>query len=258
MSSLPASPHPLRNRVSTLGHKARRLFLTHLRMPRSGVTEPARAQTPETASGSGTAPATADEQTAAGPVQRPPAAPKKAQPKNQQPAAPAGVVVPEVPAAAPAPAVPARIPYSEWKGPRPRAVRAAFALILLAGFISLISGVQASREPVTEMPPLVVQLGELGFDTREYAAVLQLVTLAAALVIFGLYLLFASMIREGRNWARIGGSILAAAALLWAVLSEEVPQTVPLLVAACGLVLLYRRDCARYFRPRRSQYLGES
>ncbi|MBO0897461.1 hypothetical protein [Arthrobacter sunyaminii] len=168
------------------------------------------------------------------------------------------MVVPDMPSAVPAPALPARIPYSEWKGPRPRAVRVAYALIMLAGCISLISGVQASRAPVTEMPPLVVQLGELGVDTGEYAAVLQFVTLAATLVVFGLYLLFASMIREGRNWARIGGSVLVASALVWAVLNAVVPQTVALLVAALGLALLYRRDCARYFRPRRSQYLGES
>lgn len=248
MSSLPASRNPLIIRVSTLGHKARRLLLTTLRTPRSGGTNPDVPLTPGLSS---------PEEQQAAPAISPAATPEPA-PKTPRTAPPAGLTVPEMPSAVPAPAVPARIPYSEWKGPRPRAVRLAFALILLAGFISLVNGVEASRAPVTELPPLVVQLGQLGVDTREFAAALQFVTLATALVVFGLYLLFASMIREGRNWARIGGSVLAGAALVWAVLNAPVPQTAALLVAAVGLALLYRRDCARYFRPRRSQYLGQS
>lgn len=235
MSSLPASPNPQKTRVSTLGTKVRTLVTARIRTVRSGPGE------------SGSEPVSA-----ARPTEKHPAPPT---PRHRELA---GVVVPDMPSAVPAPALPARIPYSEWKGPRPRAVRVSYALIMLAGCISLISGVQASRAPVTELPPLVVQLGELGVDTGEFAAVLQFVTLAATLVVFGLYLLFASMIREGRNWARIGGSVLVASALVWAVLNAVVPQTVALLVAALGLALLYRRDCARYFRPRRSQYLGES
>ncbi|WP_146070446.1 hypothetical protein [Arthrobacter sp. 08Y14] len=234
MSSLPASPNPQKTRVSTLGTKVRALVTARIRTARSGPGEPG-----------------SEPESAARPTKEYPAPPA---PRHRELA---GVVVPDMPSAVPAPALPARIPYSEWKGPRPRAVRVAFALIMLAGCISLISGVQASRAPVTELPPLVVQLGELGVDTGEYAAVLQFVTLAATLVVFGLYLLFASMIREGRNWARIGASVLVASALVWAVLNAVVPQTVALLVAALGLALLYRRDCARYFRPRRSQYLGE-
>ena len=235
MSSLPASPDPQKTRVSALGTKVRTLVTARIRTARSSPREPG-----------------GEPVSAARPTEKHPAPPA---PRHREVA---GVVVPDMPSAVPAPALPARIPYSEWKGPRPRAVRVAYALIMLAGCISLISGVQASRAPVTEMPPLVVQLGELGVDTGEYAAVLQFVTLAATLVVFGLYLLFASMIREGRNWARIGGSVLVASALVWAVLNAVVPQTVALLVAALGLALLYRRDCARYFRPRRSQYLGES
>ena len=237
MSSLPASPNPQKARVSSLGTKIRSLATARIRTARSGPKAPG------------------DEPAAALPSpQRPPAAALPA-PKHRQLA---GVVVPNMPSAVPGAALPARIPYSEWKGRRPRAVRLAFTLILLAGFISLISGVQAGRAPITELPPLVVQLGELGVDTGEYRAALQFITLAASLVVFGLYLLFACMIREGRNWARIGGSVLVAAALVAAFLNAAVPQMVALLVAAAGLALLYRRDCARYFRPRRSQYLGES
>ncbi|MCC3268390.1 hypothetical protein MUG94_14820 [Arthrobacter gengyunqii] len=235
MSSLPASPNPQKTRVSTLGTKVRTMITARIRTARSGPREP------------GSEPVSVTR-----PTEKHPAPPA---PRHRELA---GVVVPDMPSAVPAPALPARIPYSEWKGPRPRAVRLAFALILLAGFISLISGVQAGRAPITELPPLVVQLGELGVDTSEYAAALQFIALAAALVVFGLYLLFAFMIREGRNWARIGGSVLVAAALVAAFLNAAVPQTVALLVAAAGLALLYRRDCARYFRPRRSQYLGES
>lgn len=166
-------------------------------------------------------------------------------------------MIPEPPAAVPPPALPARIPYSEWKGPRPRTVGLAFALIVIAGMISLSGGIAASRSTVTELPSNIAELGRLGVNTGEYAAAMQVVTLAAALVVFGIYLLIAVLIREGRNWARIGGSVLAAAGLAAAVAAGSAPQVGAVLVAAVGLGMLYRRDCRRYFRPRRSQYLSE-
>ncbi|WAP52387.1 hypothetical protein OL239_03670 [Arthrobacter sp. ATA002] len=93
-------------------------------------------------------------------------------------------------------------------------------------------------------------------NAGEYAAALQVAALASAVVVFGIYLLVAVLIREGRNWARIGGSVLATAGLAEAAAAGAAPQAAALLVAAAGLALLYRRDCNRYFRPRRSQYLG--
>lgn len=248
MSSLPASPNPQKTRVSTLGQKVLGVFTARIKTARSRVME--RGSAPITAPPS----APPDEQAAA-PAPETAAAAVPAEPEH---APPDGVVVPEMPSSVPAPALPARIPYSEWKGPRPKAVRLAFGLIMLAGFITLISGVAASRTPIAELPPSAALLGELGVDTGRYAAALQIVTFATALVVFGLYLLFAFMIREGRNWARVGGSILVAGALVAAVLNAAAPQLTALLVAAAGLALLYRQDCARYFRPRRSQYLGMS
>ena len=166
------------------------------------------------------------------------------------------MVIPALPNAAPSPPLPARIPYSEWKGQRPRAVRLGFTLIMLGGLLSLIGGVQTSRLPVTNLPPTATLLEQLGVGADKYAAVIQGAILAASLVAFGLYALLACLIREGRNWARIGGSVLAAAALVIALKSGSEPQVLAVLVAAGGLALLYRADCARYFRPRRSQYLG--
>jgi hypothetical protein len=224
MSSLPASPNPQKPRVLDLGRKARGVL---------GARVPAahrRADRP--------APPTAGPPTAT--------------------ALPAGeLVIPKPPAAAPPPALPARIPFSEWKGPRPRAVSLAFALIVVGGIISLSGGIATSRSPVTELPPNIAELEMLGVDAGEYAAAMQVVALAAALVVFGIYLLLAVLIREGRNWARIGGSVLAAAALTKAVAAGSGVQVAALLVAAAGLGMLYRSDCRRYFRPRRSQYLSE-
>ncbi|WP_461169444.1 hypothetical protein [Arthrobacter sp. Z1-15] len=176
----------------------------------------------------------------------------------EQPAGTGALSIPDPPAAAPAPAVPARIPYSEWKGPRPRIVGFAFVLILAAGVISLWGGVRASRSPVTELPSNAAQLEKLGVDAGEYAAALQVVTLASSIVVFGIYLLVAVLVREGRNWARIGGSVLAAAGLAGAAAAGSVFQALAVLAAAGGLGLLYRGDCSRYFRPRRSQYLSMS
>lgn len=253
MSSLPASPNPQKTRVSTLGSKVLGVFTARIRTVRSGIKEPGSVPTD--------APSAQALEPALDPVAVPEkqsAAPTPPAPAEPDHAPPHGVTVPEMPSATPAPALPARIPYSEWKGPRPNAVRLAFALIMLAGFITLLSGAAgaANRAPITELPPSAALLGELGVDTRHYAAVVQVVTFAAVLVVFGLYLLFAFMIREGRNWARIGGSVLVAAAVVAAVLNAATPQIIALLVAAGGLALLYRQDCARYFRPRRSQYLG--
>lgn len=169
---------------------------------------------------------------------------------------PPGLVIPAAPTTIPSPPLPARIPYSEWKGPRPRAVRLGFTLIMLAGLISLFGGVKASRIPVTELPPIAAPLERVGVNAGDYTAVMQAALLAASLVAFGLYVLFACMIREGRNWARIGGSLLAAAALVVALKSGSETQVVAVLVAGGGLALMYRQDCARYFRPRRSQYLA--
>ncbi|MCC9195595.1 hypothetical protein QNO08_14935 [Arthrobacter sp. zg-Y820] len=167
-----------------------------------------------------------------------------------------GVSVPAPPAATPRPAVPARIPYREWKGRRPRAVGLSFAAIVMAGIISLGGGIAASRAPVTEPPAYAGLLEIFGVDAAEYVTTIQTVTLATALVVFGLYLLVAVLIREGRNWARIGASVLAPMALVATMQAAAVLQVFAVLVAIAGLSLLYLDECNRYFRPRRSRYLS--
>ena len=251
MSSLPASPNPQKPRVLDLGRKARGVL--GIRVPsarrRAGTPVP---QAPPGSAGSGTADlSTADfgtEDFGSVDFGRADLGSSKT----------AELLIPEPPAVDPSPAVPARIPYSEWKGPRPRAVSLAFALIVVAGIISLGGGIAASRSPVTELPSNIAELEMLGVDAAEYAAAMRVATIAAAIVVFGIYLLVAVLIREGRNWARIGGSVLAAATLTEAVAAGSDVQMVAVLVAAVGLVMLYRSDCRRYFRPRRSQYLSES
>lgn len=253
MSSLPASPNPQKSRAFTLGRRVRSALAAGSRAP--------AALHEDTAEGTRTTPAAPVSSTASPAAASPAAAPANVEERPEPFAVPASVAIPAIPAApgsAPAPALPARIPYSEWKGPRPRTVRLGFALIMLAGFISLAGGVAASRRPLTELPPDAAQLGQLGVTAADYSAAMQAVTLAASLVVFGLYVLFAFMIREGRNWARIGASIIAAAALVLALREDSMPQIAALLLAAAGLVPLYGQRCSRYFRPRRSQYLGES
>ena len=157
---------------------------------------------------------------------------------------------------APLPAALIRIPYREWKGPRPRVVTLSAALIVLGGVITLIGGVAATRAPVSELSATAAQLERFGIDVTRYTAVFQGVALATALVVFGLYLLFAFLIREGRNWARIGGTVLVGPALVAALVHGEVAQVYATAAAAAGLALLYRRDSNRYFRPRTPRYRG--
>lgn len=260
MSSLPASPNPQKSRALTLGRRVRSALTTGFRTPAAvhedtadGTRAAAASHVSSTASATApTAPVAPAEQAEL------PATPLDTKERSGPFTVPASVAIPAAPASPPAPAVPARIPYSEWKGPRPRTVRLGFVLIMLAGFISLAGGVAAGRRPLTELPPDAAQLGQLGVTAAEYSAAMQVVTLAASLVAFGLYVLFAFMIREGRNWARIGASIIAAAALVLALREDAVPQIAALLLATVGLAPLYGRRCSRYFRPRRSQYLGGS
>lgn len=157
---------------------------------------------------------------------------------------------------APLPAALIRVPYREWKGPRPRVVSLSAALIVLGGIITLVGGIAATRTPVPELSSTAAQLERLGVDVTRYAAVFQGLALATALVVFGLYLLFAFLIREGRNWARIGGTVLVGPALVAALVHGEVAQVFATAAAAAGLALLYRRDCNRYFRPPHSRYRG--
>lgn len=254
MSSLPASPNPQKPRVYDLGRKARGALGTRI---------PASRRRADTAAPPTAAPTPAPGEEPAGGDQPSGYVPPTAGSGNAYfggadfgSSGTSELLIPQPPAADPPPALPARIPYSEWKGPRPRSVGLAFALIVIAGSISLSGGIAASRRPVTELPSNVAELGRLGVDTAEYAAAMQVVTLAAALVVFGIYLLIAVLIREGRNWARIGASVLAAAGLAAAVDAGPGPQMIAVLMAAVGLGLLYRSDCRRYFRPRRSQYLS--
>ena len=135
-------------------------------------------------------------------------------------------------------------------------VRLSAALIVLGGVITLIGGVAATRAPVSELSATAAQLETFGVDVSRYAAVFQGLALATALVVFGLYLLFAYLIREGRNWARIGGTVLVGPALVAALVHGEVAQVYAAAAAAAGLALLYRRDCNRYFRPRTPRYRG--
>lgn len=235
MSTFPASPNPQKPRLHVLSQKARGALHVRNRAPGG---HRAAAPTPSSAA-----------EPAPGPRRRtvPPALTAALVP---------GASIPDPPAAEPQPAAPARIPYREWKGPRPRAVGLAFGLLVVAGIISLAGGIEASRTPVPELPAALAPLEQFGVDTGNYAAALHAVTLAATLVVFGIYLLSAVLIREGRNWARIGCSVIAAAGLGAAILTGSAPQLIAVLVAIGGLGLLYRRECSRYFRPRRSQYLG--
>ncbi|MFJ7751409.1 hypothetical protein ACIQXM_15820 [Arthrobacter sp. NPDC097144] len=256
MSSLPASPNPQKSRAFTLGRRVRSALAAGSRAPAAIHEDTAEGTLASPAAPAGSTASPAASATAAPAPEA--QAPATIEGRSGPSAVPASVTVPAAPGSSPAPALPARIPYSEWKGPRPLTVRLGFALIMLAGFISLGGGVAASRRPLTELPPDAAQLGQLGVTAAEYSTAMQAITLATSLVVFGLYVLFAFTIREGRNWARIGASIIAAAALVLALREDSTPQIAALLLAAAGLVPLYGRRCSRYFRPRRSQYLGES
>ena len=151
----------------------------------------------------------------------------------------------------------ARIPYREWKGRRPRLVSLGAALVFLAGITSLVGGLNTAFAPPAELPPLLAWLETLGVNGADLAASVQAVTLASTVVLFGIYVLMSSLVREGRNWARIAGVVLSTVALTAALLQGSSSQTLASLVAAAGFGLTFRHECSRYFKPRMSQYLGQ-
>lgn len=132
----------------------------------------------------------------------------------------------------------------------PLAVNAAALIILAAGVLHLVASLRAAFDPLRPAPLAAVQLQELGVPADMILSLARIADVAVAAVAFGIYLLLASLIRDGRNWARAGVCVLVAAGLFFGFRDGSFPHVAAALITALGTGLLFLPSSARYLATR--------
>jgi hypothetical protein len=133
----------------------------------------------------------------------------------------------------------------------PTEMTAAFWCYVVAAVISLIGGVLAVGQKQAVLDTLKqskanADLTPGQLDTLASAAIT--FAIVVAVVIAGLYLLFAFKLRAGRNWARIVLTVVAALALLSLLFSSAhtVLSYIGELAAVAGAVLSWMPNSSAY------------
>ena len=129
----------------------------------------------------------------------------------------------------------------------PLAVTAAALLVAAGGAVALLAGLQSAMDPQRPVPAAAAQLEELGVPADVILSVARIADAAVAAVVFGIYLLLASLIRDGRNWARVGCCILVAAALFLGLRDAAYLHVTAALLAGVGTGLLFLPRGSGYF-----------
>ena len=131
----------------------------------------------------------------------------------------------------------------------------AYILIAGAGVVNLTATLTAvARMPFNDaLPPYLALLERYGFNGPLYAKIIAAVDVAYAVVVFGIALLFATLIREKRRWARVAAAVLAAAALFYGINLGTEWQLTSAVLAAAGTALSFTKGAAPWFRPRSLQ-----
>ncbi|MBD8044507.1 hypothetical protein H9638_11885 [Arthrobacter sp. Sa2BUA2] len=125
-------------------------------------------------------------------------------------------------------------------------------LIASAGVLLLVVGLQAALDPARPFPAAALQLQQLKVPPESVLAVARVADVALAVVTFGLYVFLATLVREGRNWARVCCCLLITAALFFGIRDNLSQHVGAALLAGAGLGLLFLPRAGRYFAPRRS------
>lgn len=160
---------------------------------------------------------------------------------------------PPRPDRSPSPAAVRQPPRISDRRPRrraPVAVNAAALIILAAGVLHLVASLRAAFDPLRPAPLAAVQLQELGVPADMILSLARIADVAVAAVAFGIYLLLASLIRDGRNWARAGVCVLVAAGLFFGFRDGSFPHVAAALITALGTGLLFLPSSARYLATR--------
>ncbi|WP_066296416.1 hypothetical protein [Arthrobacter luteolus] len=153
---------------------------------------------------------------------------------------------------APAPEPPRRLPDRRPRLRAPFAVNAAAVLIAAAGALLLVVGLRAALDPGRPFPEVALQLQQLKVPPESVLAVVRVADAAVAVVTFGLYIFLATLVREGRNWARVCCCLLITASLFFGIRDNLSQQVGAALLAGTGLALTFLPRAARYFAQRRS------
>jgi hypothetical protein len=141
----------------------------------------------------------------------------------------------------------------------PREVRYSFILWIVTAVISLINGAQvvgqrdALRSAILAGEATQPGAPKLTPDQLETAVTGSIVVaIGLAVVIAGLYVLFAVKMRAGRNWARIVLTVLAALGVVVGVLGQRsVYSVLGLVCEVGGAVLMYLAPATAYFGAQR-------
>ena len=151
---------------------------------------------------------------------------------------------PSAPAAAPRPP---QISARKTRRPAPLAINTAALLLIAGGVLSLVAGLRAALDPERPAPQAAAQLAELRVPVEMVLSFARIADVAVSAVAFGIFLLLASLIRDGRSWARTGGCVVVAAALYFAFRDGSSVQVAGALLALVGTGLLFLPASSRYF-----------
>ena len=175
----------------------------------------------------------------AGQPAKPPVLPR---PAAKTPSRPSHM--PSAPAAAPRPP---RISDRKTRRPAPFPVKAAVLFITAGGVLGLIAGLRAALDPDRPAPQAAAQLAELRVPVETILSLARVADVAVAAVAFGIFLLLASLVRDGRSWARTGACVVVAAALFFGFRDGSFVHVAGALLAGLGTGLAFMPASSRYF-----------
>ena len=148
----------------------------------------------------------------------------------------------------------------------PRDVMTGFWLILAAGLLTLIYLTStylslADSVSFTMLSDSDRQMVEdAGMNEETFRSVFVTTGVILSLIVLLVYVLIAFLVRRGKNWARILGTVFAALSAVSALLSllsglafsspMELIGLLGSLAGIAGIVMLYRPQAKPYFQPR--------
>ncbi|MBG6216198.1 hypothetical protein IWX75_000635 [Arthrobacter sp. CAN_A6] len=134
-------------------------------------------------------------------------------------------------------------------GPAPQKVNTAYWLIIAAGVVNLLAAVFMSLNPLGSITPdQLADLEASGLDPASLTSLISTIVIVVALISLALYVLIAVMIRRGKNWARITGTVFAALSIFG--IGSGILAAISVLLGIAGIVLCYLKPSNEYFAKR--------
>lgn len=142
---------------------------------------------------------------------------------------------------------------AQQKGPAPKRVNTAYWLIIAAGAVNLLAAVLMSLNPLASITPdQLTTLEDSGVDPSSLTDLFSSVVIVFAVISLALYVLIAVMIRRGKNWARITGTVFAALSIF--SIASGFLAAISVLLGITGIVLCYLKPSNEYFAKRPLAY----